>query len=271
MPEVDTIDALSNRPNTVRTLKSNLKALEVKEGMTLLVHSSLSSIGWVCGGAVSVILALEEVLTENGTLIMPTHSGDLSDPGNWQNPPVPESWWEIIRKEMPIFDMDLTPTRGMGVVPEVFRKQTDVVRSSHPNSSFAAWGKHKDYIVQDNHLDYQMNKESPLGRIYELDGYILLLGVSYDKNTSFHLTEYKANYTGKKIIKEYAPIIENNKRIWKEYKDIEYNDNDFMKIGADFEKQNNVNIGNIGLAKTRLISQRKLVDFAVKWMEKNRE
>ena len=271
MPEIDVIDFKSKKPNTISTLINDLRLLGIKEGMTLLVHSSLRSIGWVCGGAVSVILALEEVLTENGTLVMPAHSGDLSDPKNWKNPPVPQSWWEIIRNEMPVFDKDLTPTREMGTIPEVFRKQKTVIRSSHQCSSFAAWGKNKHYIVQDDKLDYQMNEKSPPGRIYELDGNVLLIGIGHDKNTSFHLAEYKAKYKGKTFITKGAPIIEDGKRVWKEYRDILFKDEDFEQIGNDYEKENSVSIGCIGKAKSKLIPQREMVDFAVKWMEKNRK
>jgi aminoglycoside 3-N-acetyltransferase len=78
-------------PVTVESLKRDLTMLGVKPGMVLLVHSSLSSLGWVCGKSVAVIDALESVLTSEGTLVMPTHSGELS---YWQHPPVPEAWWQ---------------------------------------------------------------------------------------------------------------------------------------------------------------------------------
>ena len=70
----------TNLPNTIESLKKDLFHLGVEPEMVLLVHTSLSKIGWINGGAVTLILALQEVLTKEGTLIMPSHSADLSDP-----------------------------------------------------------------------------------------------------------------------------------------------------------------------------------------------
>lgn len=260
----------TKEPVTKSSLIKDFTELGIKKGMNLIVHSSLSSIGWVCGGAQSVIMALEEVLQEDGTLVMPSHSCNLSDPSHWGFPQVPESWWNTIKDEMPAFDKDLTPTCAMGVIAETFRKQNGVVRSSHPSCSFAAWGKNKDYIIQDNHYDFAQNDESPIGRLNELDGYVLLLGVDYDKNTSLHLAEYRADYQGKIIVPDGFPVIENGKKIWHEIKDILYNDEDFCEIGKAFEQTGKVIIGKAGNAVCRLMKQRELVDFAKEWMEKNR-
>lgn len=109
---------------TVDRLAADFRRLGVQEGMTLLMHSSFKSLGqWVAGGPVAVILALEQVLGEEGTLVMPTQSSDLTDPSGWSRPPVPEEWWPGIREHMPAYDPDLTPIRGMGIIPDCFRKQ----------------------------------------------------------------------------------------------------------------------------------------------------
>jgi len=94
----------------------------------------------VCGGAPVVILALEQVLGEEGILVMLTYSEDLSEPSYWKHPAVPEEWWQLIRDESPAFMPDLTPTRQIGAIPECFRKQNGT-RSNHPQTSFAARGK----------------------------------------------------------------------------------------------------------------------------------
>lgn len=272
MSELEVIDALCPLPNTLDSISNDLRTLGVREGMTLIVHSSLSSLGWVCGGAVTVILSLESVLGRQGTLVMPAHSGDLSDPALWRNPPVPREWWQTIRDTMPAFDKDMTPTRGMGSIPETFRKQKGVLRSEHPTTSFAAWGRHSWSMVKSQHLDNSMDSQSPLGRIYDQSGYVLLLGVGHDSNTSIHLAEYAAEHEGKRTIDCYSPMRIKGRRVWKRYRDLDFLWDDFDRIGKDFEDANERSFvkGKVGHAEATLIRQRDLVDFSTKWMEKNR-
>ena len=66
-------------PRTRESLAYDLRALGVTSGMTVIVHSSLSSLGWVYGGPVAVVQALMDVVTDSGTIVMPTHAGDYSD------------------------------------------------------------------------------------------------------------------------------------------------------------------------------------------------
>lgn len=267
------VNKSQNGPVTTKSLVDDLKKIGVQRGMVLMVHSSLSSLGWVSGGAVAVIYALEEVLGEEGTLVMPTHSGDLSNPEDWQNPPVPQTWCQTIKDTMPAFNPELTPTRKMGLIPETFRKQKNVLRSNHPQLSFAAYGKYSEYITGSHELPYSLGEGSPLARMYELGGYVLLLGVDHGNNTSIHLAEYRASYPSKKLIKSEAPIIENGLRVWKSFNEINLDADDFDTIGKVFESERKdlVKKGSAGYAEAILCPQRELIDYAVIWMNENRK
>ncbi len=258
---------------TVETLKTDFISLGVTLGMTIILHSSMKSLGgWVAGGPVAVILALENILGAKGTLVMPTHSGDLSDPAIWENPPVNKSWWDPIRETMPAYDPDLTPTRGMGLIPECFRKQKGVKRSGHPQFSFAAWGAHANEVILNHSLEYGLSENSPLARIYDWSGWILLLGVGNGNNTSLHLAEYRAQYRTKKEVINKSPVIQNGRRKWVDFNDIEWDSSDFDRLGDDFLRDAEcTRKGKVAKADALLIPQREIVDYAVEWMKKNRK
>ena len=273
MSEADVIEKTKKvigGPITSESIQMDLEAIGVKPGMVLLVHSSLSQIGWVSGGPVAVILALEEVLGPEGTLVMPTHTEDLSDPEEWSNPPVPQEWKEIIRQSMPAFDMKFTPTRAMGRIAESFRNQRNVLRSNHPHSSFAARGKSAHWITDNHFLDFGLGDGSPLARIYDLGGLILLLGVKQVNNTSLHLSEHRADFEGKKEIKQGAPIILEGKRQWVKIRDWDEHSENFLMLGKAYKNDGgSIMEGKIGMAESQLIPQRELVDFGVNWINEN--
>lgn len=265
----ESVIELTAHMNTVDTIHNDLLNLGIKAGDILLVHSSLSSIGWVCGAAQAVLIALQQVISETGTLIMPAHSGANSDPAEWKNPPVPKEWLESIYKSMPAFDVNLTQTRGMGSIAELFRTLPQVFRSTHPQVSFVVQGKFAKDITNNHRLTPQFGMESPLGKMYELNAKVLLLGVGYDSCTCFHLAE--ALNEKMPTRKMGAAIIENNKRIWKWFEDFDYNsEDDFEKLGNAFEETSNVVIGKVGKAECKLFQMKAGVDFAKEWLQSNR-
>jgi aminoglycoside 3-N-acetyltransferase len=260
---IATIDHLATQPSLV----ADFAALGVRPGKVLVVHSSLKAVGFVNGGPVAVILALEEA---EGTLVMPTHCADNSDPANWKNPPVPESWWQTIRDTMPVYDPALTPTFKMGIIPETFRKQTGVLRSANPDASFAAWGKHAERITEDHAVSPLFGEHSPLARVYDLDGWVLLLGVGHGNNTSLHLAEGRAQIPHGTIHLG-SPMLIDGVRQWVPFDDIDWDDSDFVRLGEDFARETGLQReGKIGMADALLMPQRALVDYAIPWLERHR-
>jgi aminoglycoside 3-N-acetyltransferase len=146
-----------------------LRGLGVRVGGVLLVHTSFRAVRPVDGGPLGLIEALREAVGPEGTLVMPTMTDGAS-----------------------VFDPRSTPTEGMGITAELFWRQPGVVRSTHPGGSFAAAGPHAERICAPQPLSPPHGPDSPVGRVHDLDGQILLLGVMHSESTTLHLAEAMA-------------------------------------------------------------------------------
>lgn len=258
-------------PATVETIAAELRALGVIEGMSLLVHSSYRSLGFVCGGPVAAVRALERSVGTGGTILVPAQTNTLTEPAHWTNPPVPATWFATIRSETPPFDPHLTPGLGMGIIAETLRRHPGAIRSAHPKVSFAALGARAHELVGDHPLAFGLGEASPLGRLFESDGSILLLGVGHDRNTSIHLAEVRAEWPGKLTLREGSPVMRGGERAWVEYDDLDYDSTDFLRIGASFEADTDfVRRGTVSMATARLMRIRPLVRYAEEWMRRMR-
>lgn len=262
-----------DEPVTTSTIAADLRALGVEAGDTVLVHGSLSSLGWVCGGASAIVDALLAVVTETGTVVMPTHSPGNMEPANMKHPPVPEEWYETIREEMPPFRPDCTPTQGMGAIAECFRSYPGVQRSDNPQHSFAAWGADARFVTADHALEYSLGEQSPLARVYDLDGDVLYLGTTHATSTSIHLAEYRTDLDIGERDTGSAIVTEDGDREWVRWADLDFDDGDFPECGAAFEdaRPEAYETGSIGAADAKRLSQPALVDFAVDWLETTRD
>lgn len=256
---------------TKAELINQLKACGLTAGQTVMVHSSIKSLGFVVGGPETVIRALLEIVGEEGTIMMPSQTWKNLDPRNGVHWEEPESWWPIIRENWPAYDKAVTPAIGMGVIAEMFCKWPGVWRSDHPARSVAAVGKYAEFLTEDHDLSNIFGDNSPIDKLYQLDGYILLLGVGYNKNTSFHLAETRASFSSKKFTTESSAIWMNGKREWASYETQDVDDVDFLEIGAAYDDFAQMPIHKVGQAQVRFMKQRPLVDFTVSWMEKYRK
>jgi len=269
MSERDVIDR-SPEPVTHDRIVNDLHRLGVSNGDTLIVHSSLSAMGYVVGGAQTVVKALLKSIGLTGTLTMPGHSSALSEPSYWKNPPVPQDWWPIQRATMPAFDPSLTPLREMGVIPEMFQRLPGVHRSNHPRTSHLAYGPLAVIITSGHSLGDGSGEKSPLARLYDCDARVLLLGVSHANNTSLHLAEYRAEWPSKTRTTQGSPIFVDGQRQWVTYEELETNSDDFDAIGNELATKQLQISGFVGFATAQLMRQRVAVDFAVDWITRNR-
>ena len=152
-------------------LKENICALGIEKGDVLFVHSSFRSLGKVEGGAKTVIEAFLDCLGEEGTLVFPAFTFDVS-------------------LENPVFN-EINSKSCVGYLSEYFR--TEVVgakRSLHATHSCTAKGKYADFLIQNHELDgCAVGKNSPIYKLLQLNGKILFLGCSTDRNTAMHGVE----------------------------------------------------------------------------------
>lgn len=158
----------------------------------------------------------------------------------------------------------------MGAVAEMFRNWPGTVRSDHPARSFAANGAKAEYLIENHDLSDIFGQSSPLGKLYELEGKVLLIGVGHDKNTSIHLADVLADYPEKSNETVSSVVTVNGQRKWVEYTTLKVDGKDFVSLGKDFERTNSVMQTSLNGAIITCMSQKALVDFSIEWMEKNR-
>ncbi|MFC5907254.1 aminoglycoside N(3)-acetyltransferase [Streptacidiphilus monticola] len=253
---------------TRASLAEDLRALGVQEGDVLLLHASPSSLGWVCGGAVAVVEALLDALGGAGTLVVPAFSGDNTDPAGWHDPPVPEEWWAEIRAHLPAYDPHVTPTRGVGRIPETVRTWPGAIRSAHPCTSFAAIGPAAAELTAHHALDCRLGERSPLARLEAAGARVLQLGTGFDTCSCFHLAEYRIPGA---VRAEFGHAVAGPRgRAWVTVTDLDLDCDDFAALGADYAAAHPPVTGSVGAAECRLFPLAEAVAFATAWLPAHR-
>ena len=234
---------MTNPVNTAASLVADFAALGVRRDMIVMVHSSLGRVGWTEGGPITVIRALLEVLGPNGTLVMPAESPQLSHPDSQD-----------------VFDPQTTPTT-MGAIPEAFRSHPGTLRSSHPLVSVCANGRYAQAITAQHALEFCEGAGTPFEKLYELDGWTLLLGVGFNRCTSLHYAE--SLVPNRRTMISRFPVLENGVRVWVEKLSMGTdNGTHFPIVGRRFVERGYVHSGKVGSADALFFSTRSLVDFA---------
>lgn len=164
--------------HTQQSLLDQLHQLGIDRRGTLLVHSSMKSMGEVEGGADTVLDAFTDYM-KDGLLVLPTHT------------------WSTINASNPMFHVESSPC-CVGILPELFRKRPGVVRSWHPTHSVAAIGQDAVAFTKDDHLyDTPCARGSAWGKLLDRKATILLVGVDLKRNTFIHGVEEWVDIPGR--------------------------------------------------------------------------
>jgi aminoglycoside 3-N-acetyltransferase len=177
---------------TAQALADDLRHLGLPTGAAVLVHASLRALAPVAGGAETLLEALWMVIGESGTLIVPAFSWDAADPAQFREPPPPDEL-DAARAALVPYTADSPIDACLGVFPQVVHRAAGARRSSVPGSSFVALGRHAVKLVAVQDPDRPYGPGGPLGRLAELDGWVLLLGVDFRCATSVHCAEEHAD------------------------------------------------------------------------------
>ena len=161
----------------LEALAEDIRKMGIKKGDALMVHSSLKSIGWVDGGADTVIDAMLSVIGEDeGVLFVPTLTGTFARAG-----------WDEMTKYA--FDPKATPSR-VGKVTDTLWRPPNACRSEHPTHSLAALGKDAEELVKGHGGDAStFDKRGPYGKYVKLGATILFIGTHMGCNTTLHVGE----------------------------------------------------------------------------------
>jgi len=220
-------------------LIEELRALGVRPGGVLLVHSALSRVGCSPGELIEALLG---ALGDAGTLVMPSMADDDDVP----------------------FDRARMPCRAVGIVADTFWRMPGVLRSDNPHA-FAAFGPQAVPITRPHPVDIPHGVDSPPGRVFKLNGSVLLLGVGHDCNTTLHVAEAIAGVRYRQP--KYATVLENGEPRRYEYGETDHCCEKFALLDGWLGKRQQR--GTVGNADARLFSARDAVEAALQRLREN--
>jgi aminoglycoside 3-N-acetyltransferase len=264
-------------PVTRSRLVSDLRALGVREGAVLMVHTRMSAIGWVVGGTETVVRALLETVGPTGTVM--AYAGWEDNPYDLES--WPDEWRRAYLEELPAFDPEISESaHEHGRVPERIRTWPGARRSAHPEAGIVAVGARAEWITHRHPSDDGYGAGSPLARLVEARGQVLMLGAPLETITLLHHAESLADVPGKRRVTYRMPVLEDGHRVWQIFTDIDTSDagplpyaevvgdeDEFEVIGREALGAGCGVTGRVGEAVSHLFEADALLTFAVGWLE----
>lgn len=228
---------------TKQQILQQLSTFEKAVGKPVLVHSSLRAVGPVEDGGNGLLDVLISYFTANdGLLCVPTHT--------WA--------WDTL---------DLRKAEScIGTLPRLAAARPDGVRSHHPTHSMAVFGSRAaEFVKCEEHTATPTGSDGCHGKLFDEDGYVLLIGVGHNKNTYLHCVEEMLQVPGrltKDTVTRY--VIEKNGQQqtrhlrWFDTSVIEDPSEFFVKYEPAFRHHGCILDGFLGNAPAQLCSARKM-------------
>jgi aminoglycoside 3-N-acetyltransferase len=249
-------------------LISQLKTLGLQPGDLVMLHASIRAIGRVAGGPDQIHQAVFDSISPQGTLMM-----YVGCPPELEVGTTTRFFGQASRVllGLPSFEPGFTRANpDYGTLAELFRRWPGVICSDNPVVRMAALGDKAKWLTADHPINYGYGADSPLEKLYQNKGKILLLGSDLGHVTLLHYAEYIAPIENKKVIREQVPTMKNGKRDWVEIEDYDSDEGIcpwpagfFNNVVEDYLAQNNISAVKIGSADSYLLDAKSLVDFAV--------
>ena len=264
-------------PHTRAELAAALTGLGLSPGGVVMIHASVRAVGSVFGGPDEIIRAAEDAVAPGGTLMMYVSCAfGFDDVGRTIMTPEEET---VVRAHQPAFDFQTArANREFGTLAEFFRSTPGTICSEAVCARMAARGSRAAWLTENAPLNYGFGKASPLAKLCEADGHVLLLGSNHDEVTLLHHAEHIADFPDKRIARYVVPLMRSGKRTWVPCEEFDtserahesWPDKFFEQIVDDFIARNDgtdaCRIGRVGDADTVLLSAPKLVAHAVRTM-----
>jgi len=265
---------------TRRQLLRDLIDLGVSPGDTVMVHSSMRAVGPLLGGPDTVIQAILDTVGPSGTLMAYT---------DWEHSPshlhLSHAELDELLDDYPAFDPQVSRARrAYGILPEFIRTWPGAARSLNPGASMTAIGARAEWFCADHPLNYGYGPGSPLAKLVEVGGKVLLLGSPFDSVTLLHYSEHMARLPEKRIIRYREPLLIDSARQWVEIEEFDTSEpvvpgvteDYFREIIREFLEQASAvrcedpslaRSGMVGMAESHLLDAAELHAFAVQWLE----
>lgn len=270
------MNADSNRFVSRAALRSDLERLGLRPGDVVMAHGALSRVGRMLNGPDIVIGALLDATSAGGTVLAYTDWDARYDELLDADGRVPTEW----REHVPAYDPATSrSTRDNGALPEFLRTWPGARRSQNPGASVAAVGERADWITRDHPLDYGYGPGSPLARLVEADGKVVMIGAPRDTMTLLHHAEHLAVLPHKRVIRYTVPLATPAGTRWRWVEEFDtsvpvspvldsFETDPFELIVDAFLAAGSGSTGLVGQAPSLLVEAREIVDFAVTWLER---